>query len=60
MASACCPPHLDTVLRGPAHRQEVRHNVGHQVSAHFYSGVEVILKQATWQLHCPYLRNTGV
>lgn len=39
-----------------AHRHEVRHNVGNQVGAHFYSGVEVILKQTTWQLHCFDLR----
>lgn len=37
-------PHLYSVLRGPAHRQEVGHDVGHQVSAHFYSRVKVILK----------------
>lgn len=47
------------MLGGLAHRQEVRHNVGHQVSAHFYSGVEVILKQTAWQLISFYLRNTG-
>lgn len=55
-----CPPHLDTVLRGLAHRQEVRHNVGHQVSAHFHSGVKVILKQTARQLHSFNLRNAGV
>lgn len=60
MASICCPPHLDTVLGGLAHRQEVRHNVGHQVSAHLYSGVEVILKQTAWQIHRFHLRNTSV
>lgn len=51
------PPHLDTMLRGPAHRQEIGHDIGHQVSTHLYSGVKVILKQAAWQLHCFQLRN---
>ncbi len=51
MTSVHCPPHLDTVLGGFAHRHKVRHNVGHQVSAHFHSGVEVILEQTAWQLH---------
>lgn len=59
-ASVCRPPHLDAMLGGFAHRQEVRHNVGDQVSAHFYSGVIVILEQTARQLHCFYLRNTGV
>lgn len=48
------------MLRGLAHRQEVRHDVGNQVSAHFHSGVKVILKQTAWQLHSFYLRNTAV
>lgn len=43
----CYPPHLHTMLGGPAHRQEVRHNVSDQVSAHFYSSVKMILKQTT-------------
>lgn len=32
----------DTMLSGPAYRPEVRHNVGHQISAHFDCGVKVI------------------
>lgn len=58
MTSVRCPPHLDTVLGDFAHRRKVRHNVGHQVSAHFHSGVEVILEQTAWQLHSFNLRNT--
>lgn len=55
-ASACS--HIDAVLRGPAHRQEVRHDEGHQVCAHLHCGVEVILQQTAWQLHRLYLRKT--
>lgn len=39
------PPHLDAMPGGFAHRQEVGHNVGHQVRTHFDRSVEVILKQ---------------
>lgn len=61
MASVrCCPPHLDAVLGGLAHGQEVRHNVGHQVSAHLYSGAKVILEQTARQLHRFNLRNKDV
>lgn len=42
----------DTMLSGPAYRPEVRHNVGHQISAHFDCGVKVIFKQASRQHHC--------
>lgn len=59
MVSLCCPPHLDTMLGGPAHRHEVRHDVGNQVSAHLHSGVEVILQQIAWQLDSFQLRNTS-
>lgn len=48
------------MLCGLAHRQEVRHDVGKQISAHFHSGVKVILKQAARQLHSFYLWNTHV
>lgn len=44
-------PHLDAALCGLAHRQEVRDDVGDQVSAHFHRGVKVILQQAARQLH---------
>lgn len=60
MWSVCCLLYLDTMLGGLAYRQEVRHNEGHQVCAHLYSGVEVILKQIARQLHCFYLRNKEV
>lgn len=48
------------MLCGLAHGQEVGHNVGNQVGAHFHSGVKVILKQTAWQRHGFYLRSTGV
>lgn len=51
MVSICCHPHIDPMLGGPAHRHEVRHDVGKQVSAHLHSGVEVILEQTAWQLN---------
>lgn len=57
---SCRSPHLDTVLCGLAHRLEVRHDVGHQVSAHFHSGVKLILQQAARQCHRFNLRNTWV
>lgn len=58
--SIWCASHLDTMLGRLAHRLEVRHNVGNQVGAHFHSGVKVILKQTTRQLHSFNLRNAGV
>lgn len=50
-------PHLDATMRGLAHRQEVRDDVRHQVSAHFHRGVKVILQQAARQLHRLNLRS---
>lgn len=44
-------------MRGLAHRQEVRDDVRHQVSAHFHRGVKVILQQAARQLHRLNLRS---
>ena len=57
MTSVRCRPHLDAVLGGPAHRQEVRHDVGQQVRAHPDRGVIVILQQTARQLHRFNLRN---
>lgn len=50
--------HIDAVLRGPAHRQEVRHDEGHQVGAHLDGGVEIILQQTSWQLRSLDLKET--
>lgn len=47
------------MLGGLADRREVTNNVGHQVSAHFNSGVKVILKQTSWQFNCFDLRDAG-
>lgn len=50
-------PRLNATLRGLAHRQEVAHDVRHQVGAHFHRGVKVILQQAARQRHRFHLRH---
>lgn len=38
------------MLTGLADREKVRDNEGHQVCAHLYTHIKLVLKQAAWQL----------